>query len=386
MKTVILRGPVLTQSGYGVHCRQIARWLLNRKDIDVKFIPLPWGDTPWLIDQNAEHGLIGEVMKKSTNEKSTADVSIQLQLPNEWNPKLAKFNIGVTASVETDRCNPEWVSACNNMDMIIVPSQHAKSSLTNSGLVLKPIVIVPEAYSDEIVAEKLHSNLPTFSTSFNFLVFGQLTGNNPNNDRKNLFYTLKWLCDIFKDDKDVGIVLKTNAGRNTKIDRRVIRNVIGNILTESRKGMFPRVHLLHGDMPNEEVAALYRHPQVKALVALTRGEGYGLPILEAAASGLPVIATGWSGHTDFLNKGKYVNIAYQLIDVHPSRIDGKIFVQGTRWANPSEEDAKKRIAKFRTSNDVPREWAKDLKMKLVNLYSFEAISKAYDEAIGSILC
>jgi len=387
MKTVILRGPVLTQSGYGHHARQIARWLLNRKDIDVKFVPLPWGDTPWIVDQTSENGLIGEVMKRSTNVgKMIADVSIQLQLPNEWDPKLAKFNIGVTAGVETDKCNPEWVSACNNMDMVIVPSQHTKSSLTASGLVLKPIIIVPEAYNDSIVSEKLTSNLPTFSTSFNFLVFGQLTGNNPNNDRKNLFYTIKWLCDLFKDDKDVGIVLKTNAGRNTKIDRRVIRNVVENVLSESRKGMYPRVHLLHGDMSNDEVASLYRHPQIKALVALTRGEGYGLPILEAAASGLPVIATGWSGHTDFLNKGKYVNISYQLIDVHPSRIDGKIFVQGSRWANPSEEDAKKRIAKFRTSSDVPREWAQDLKKKLIELYSFEKISKAYDDVIGSILC
>lgn len=378
MKNVVMRGPVLTQSGYGVHARQIARWLLNKKDINVKFIATPWGDTPWVINQQAYDGLTKEIMTRTVSQSSNADISFQLQLPNEWGP-LAKTNIGITAAVETDRCHPSWVQACNAMDMVIVPSEHAKSSLTNTGVVTRPLVIVPEAFSDACVADVSSVELPQFSTSFNFLVFGQLTGNNPHNDRKNIFHTVKWLCETFKDDKDVGVIIKTNAGRNTKIDRNVCTVMFSQLCNEINKGPFPKIYLMHGDMSDIEVAALYKHPSVKALVTLTRGEGYGLPILEAAACGLPIIATGWSGHTDFLGLGKYISIYYQLSAVHPSRVDEKIFVNGARWATPSEEDFKQRVMKFRNSNAIPRQWATDLKEKIVENYSFSKICERYDD-------
>ena len=386
MKTVILRGPVLTQSGYGVHFRQVAKWLLSRPDLDVKFHALPWGDTPWLLNESLHDGLVGKIINRIVDEKERGDVSFQLQLPNEWDPKIAKYNIGMTAGVETDRCHPDWIKACNSMNRVIVPSKHVVSCFENTGKVTVPIDIVPEAFIDTISkrTEDLPV-LPQLSTNFNFLMFGQLTGNNPHNDRKNTFFTLKWLCETFKDDKDVGIVIKTNMGRHTKIDRNVVKGLLNGVLAECRKGPYPKIHFLHGDMNDNEVASLYRHPQIKALVALTRGEGFGLPILEAAASALPVIATGWSGHTDFLKLGKYVSVYYQLGEVHPSRLDGNIFVKGARWANPAEDDAKKRIAKFRAQPTVPKEWAVDLSEKIQKLYNFETIAKTYDELLKDVL-
>ncbi len=387
-KTVVLRGPFLTASGYGTHGRQIAKWILNRSDVDAKFLVTPWGNTPWLLNHDGHDGLVGKIMQRTTGPETviSSDVSIQLQLPDEWDPKLAKFNVGVTAAVETDRCHPSWIAACNSMDLIIVPSEHAKLSLTNTGTVTKPIFVVPESYSEEI--DNVNETTPQlceFSTDFNFLVFGQITGNNPNNDRKNIFYTVKWLCEAFKDDKDVGIVVKTNAGRNTKIDKFIVTDLMRQLLSEVRKGPFPKFHLLHGDMSDQEVASLYKQKQVKALVALTRGEGYGLPILEAAASGLPVIATGWSGHMDFLKHGKFISVYYQLDEIHPSRIDNKIFVKGARWANASEQDFKKRAVKFKENSSIPKEWALDMKKNITQLYNFKSICQAYDKVFSEIL-
>lgn len=383
MKTVVLNAPTTTMSGYAVHSRQVARWLLSRSDLDVRFMLTPWGDTPWYVNGDACNGLIGEVTKRSVPPTFKADVSIQLKLPNEWE-KLSPVNVGITAAVETDRCHPSWIAACNSMDAVIVPSQHAKLSLTNVGAVTVPLHVIPESYCDAIVAADLPPMAP-FATPFNFLVFGQITGNNVDNDRKNTFYAVKWLCEAFKDDKDVGIVLKTNAGRNSLIDRNIVTKMFQSFLSEVRKGPYPKVYLVHGEMTDPEVASLYRHPQVKALVALTRGEGYGLPILEAAASGLPVIATGWSGHTDFLNHGKYISVYYQLADVHKSRIDNRIFVPGARWANPSEDDFKKKALKFRSSPATPKEWAVDLQAKIQELYAFDRISSMYDTALEGIV-
>jgi len=389
MKSVVFRGPVLTQSGYGVHCRQVAKWLLNKHDNDVKFIPTPWGDTPWIINKESHGGLIEEIMKRTVNPENIQqrpDISFQLQLPNEWDPQLARFNVGMSAVVETDRCSPAWVSACNAMNMVIVPSNHAKQCLLNSGNVTVPLLVVPESFSESIEGTVERPSQPLeFSTSFNFLIFGQITGSNPDNDRKNTFYMIKWLCETFAGNKDVGIVIKTNCGRNSLIDKNVTTNMLKQLMVEVRKGPYPRLHLLHGDMEDDDVALLYKHPSIKALIALTRGEGFGLPILEAAASGLPVIATGWSGHLDFLNLGKFISVYYQLGNVHPSRVDGNIFVKGARWAHPSEEDFKKRVAKFHEKSSTPKEWAAELQQKIVSTYSFKKICEAYDSALHEVL-
>lgn len=386
MKTVLLRGPVFTQSGYGVHTRQIARWLLSHDDITLRVGALQWGHTPWITNRGPKGRLIDRLMERSVPVDSQPDVSFQVQLPNEWDPKIARFNVGISACVETDICHPSWPECCNKMNAIVVPSNHAKNVLLRSGNVNVPLYVIPEAYVDDCAAPELTGvELPDFSTPFNFLVFGQLTGDNPFNDRKNLFFTIRWLCEVFADDPDVGIVLKANAGRNTRIDRQKLHAIVRQIVSETRKGLNPRIHVLHGAMNDREVAALYRHPTVKALVTLTRGEGFGLPILEAAASGLPVIATGWSGHTDFLNRGKYVKIHHQLDQIHPSRVDGNIFLKEAKWANVSEEDFKKRIKKFRNSNSIPREWASNLRKIVIDKYSFTSIAQAYEDTFGEEL-
>lgn len=388
MKTVLLRASAITMSGYGVHARQIARWLLDKEKAGTckLFIQLlNWGDTPWILDKTRSNGLIGEIMGHAGDPGQQCDVSIQLQLPNEWDAKLARFNVGVTAAVETDKCNPEWIACCNAMNLIIVPSEHTKLTLKNTGVITTPIIVIPESFPDCFTSEIVEPFEAKFETPFNFLVFGQITGNNPENDRKNIFYTIKWLCETFKDSKDVGIIIKTNHGRNTRVDRNVVANMIGQLLGEVRRGSkSPPVYLVHGDLKDEEVLSLLKDPTVKAMVNLTRGEGFGLPLLEAAVAGLPVIATNWSAHTEFLNQGKWVQIDYSMAPIHDTRVDEKIFMKGSRWAQPSEDNFKRRVKKFYESPSTPLQWARDLSASLTKTHSHDAISAKYDEALREI--
>ena len=390
MKSVLLRAPLLCNAGYGVHARQIAKWLFRvateTHQLDITTEPLPWGRTHLIVDPEAEDGLIGQIMQATNNKKNFYDVTIQLQLPNEWNPFLGNFNIGVTAGVETDKCNPAWIEAVNRMDMIVVPSEFTKQTFLDSGEVKVPIAVIPEAYPESY--NDPEAVVPVdlgLKTKFNFLVVGQLTGTDTENDRKNLPYTIKWLADTFAGQPDVGVVLKTNSGAQTQLDKRNVQNIFAKLVREVSRPNGPTFYLLHGHMSDGEMKGLYTHPDIKALVTLTHGEGYGLPILEAAACGLPVIATNWSGHLEFLKNGKFIAVDRMLGEIPASRVDGQIFHKGFKWAMPIELDAKRRLKKFYESPSMPQQWAKDLQTKIREGYSFGAIASIYSTVLDEHL-
>ena len=386
MKKVLLRGPVLSQSGYGEHTRQIFRYLLTKKDVDVSVQITPWGVTPWHLDENYYGGLIGEAIKRShVKPGEIYDVSFQVQLPNEWDTSVAKYNVGVTAAVETTNANPMWtVTHCEKMDKVIVPSIHSKKSLTNSGDTSTDINVVPESYYDELLEEGKDLDLG-LCTSFNFLTIGVLTGLTPDTDRKNLLYLIKWFCEEFKDDSDVGLIIKTSAGRETTLDRNNTKTLLKNVLNEIGYNGVPKIYLLHGSMTREDMTSLYKHEKVKAFLSLTKGEGFGLPHLEAAVSGLPVIATNWSAHKEFLDKGKWIKVDYDLQKIPQSRVDGSIFLENSKWAIAKEKDLKKKIRTFRQKPDAPKKWAEDLSKKLIEAYSQDTVNSLYDEVVGDIL-
>jgi glycosyltransferase involved in cell wall biosynthesis len=384
MKSIIFRGPFLTYSGYGTHSRQICRWLLDRQTENVFFQVLPWGITPWAINENHFDGLAGKIMSRTGLPSKPCDVSIQVQLPNEWDTSLARFNVGVTALVETDICHPDWIKCINNMDLVIVPSYHTKETIENTGNVTTKLVVIPESYLPSMVNGHNDFDLK-LDTKFNFMMFGQLTGNNAFNDRKNTFFTIKWLCETFKKDPDVGIILKTNSGKNTHIDYGNTVNTVAQLIKEVRKSEFPKIHLIHGNLSDSQICSLYKNKSVKALVALTRGEGFGLPILDAAVAGLPVIATDWSGHLDFMNRGRFIKVNYKLNKIHESRVDNKIFMENAKWADPNENDAKKKFKKFRQASAIPTQWANELSEELINEFSYERISLLYDDILGQFI-
>jgi glycosyltransferase involved in cell wall biosynthesis len=380
-KNVVIRAPLLSQSGYGVHSRQIAKYLLNRKDFETASQIVNWGNTPWILNHDAEDGLIGRIFESSITKRTIFDVSFQVQLPNEWDIKLAKFNVGVTALVETDKCNPAWIEKINNMDLVIVPSKFIKKTIYDTGVeVTTKVVVIGESYHESIDKEISDIDL-NIDTKFNFLVFGQFTGSLPQTDRKNLFNTIKWLCEEFKDNKDVGIVFKTNSSRATKIDKGITTSLVQRLISEVRQGQYPKIHLLHGNMSPEEVASLYKHKNINALVSATRGEGFGLPLLEAASSALPIIATNWSGHLDFLNLGSFIKLDYELKEIDKRKIDNNIFVPGLKWAEVNEEDFKKKVKNFYKNRKGIQSKSNKLAEKIKQNYSFDTISEQYNNLI-----
>jgi len=375
MTHVHIRGPLLSISGYGVHARQIARWAFAQ-DFYVTVEILPWGRTPWYTDREECGGLIDKIMEASTPLKTKPDYAFQVMLPHEWDNTIGKKNFGVSAIVETDICSKEWVIACQKMDHVIVPSEFAKRCLINSGLKGKRATVIPEAFIDSCLDESVPMNL-SFQTSENYLLLGQMSGN-WETDRKNTAQTIAIFCDEFKERSDVGLIIKTNSGTNSTVDKTISRNMLNSILKQVRKGPFPKVYFLHGYLKDKEVSSLYKHPKVKGLISLTHGEGFGLPLLEAAACGLPVCATNWSAHTEFLNLGKWTKVPGRIEAIPQTKVDGSIFVQGAKWANIDINRCRETLGSFVDDASKDKD-AIDLQVKIKNTYSFEKISKRYDK-------
>lgn len=125
--------------------------------------------------------------------------------------------------------------------------------------------------------------------------------------------------------------------------------------------------------------------KVKALCAPTRGEGWGLPILDSAASGLPIIATGHSGHMDFLKHVRFLDISYKLVKVPESMADGRIWVAGARWAEPDEAHFRSRVRKFRNNPDMPKGWAEESRQKIIDMYNMDSVMSIYDDKVGAVI-
>ena len=193
---------------------------------------------------------------------------------------------------------------------------------------------------------KVYENLPEIDLQldydFNFLVVSQM------GIRKNIQKTIQWFIEEFKDD-EVGLIVKTNIAKNSLIDKRHTEERLQDIVRshEYFDSMKCKVYLLHGEMTDDELHAVYLHEKVKAFLTLTHGEGFGLPIFEAAYSGLPVIAPGWSGQLDFLvdEKGgeNFYNVAFDIQPVQKEAEWRGIIDAGSMWAYPRKQSAKQKM-------------------------------------------
>ena len=385
---ILLEAPILTKSGYGEHSRLVYKAIKMRKDIDLYLNPLNWGTTTWSTPNDEMQKDIDNyvnLVKQYDSQKINPqfDMQVHVGIPNEFEKK-AKYSVCVTAGIETDRVSPNWlIKTHQGIDKIVVPSNHSrdgfvktKYEMFNKANNTKTIVncnceveVVPYP-AKNIEIEDMEID---FESSFNFLTIAMI------GPRKNLDATVRTFVEEFRENKDVGLVLKTSSARSCIMDRFQTKNQLDLFL----KGLGPRkckVYLIHGDITEQQIHSLYVHPKIKAYYSTTHGEGYGLPIFEAAYSGMPVIATDWSAHLDFLsgkhknkNKKLFAKIDCEIKKVQPEAHWKDLITEDSCWAWISEKSAKRQLRKVYESYGMYKSWAKSLKETILKTHSEEQI-------------
>ena len=354
---VVVSCPIDTYSGYGARSRDIVKALLKADKYDVKVLPQRWGSTPFgfLQADNPEHKQILDCILPQPQLPRQPDIWMQITVPNEFQP-IGKYNIGLTAGIETTVCAPEWIEGINRMNLTLVSSEHAKKVFESSAFeqrdknqndqvvrvikLEKPVEVLFEGVNTNLYQKIDATNdsdiwdvIDDVKEEFNFLFVGHWLQGELGQDRKDVGMMLKTFLETFKGKgKKPGLIMKTSSATYSIMDRDEIVEKINKIRAAVGKDdELPNVYLLHGELTDEEINELYNHPKVKAHVSFTKGEGYGRPLLEASISQKPVIAPNWSGHIDFLDKEMSVLLPGEVKQIHPSAVVQNMLLAESGW-------------------------------------------------------
>ena len=403
---ILVRGPALTRTGYGEHCRFVLRSLRSVENLDIYLLPVNWGQSAWVWENTEERKWLDSIIKKTamyTQQNGQYDMSIQVTIPNEWQ-KMAPINIGVTAGIETTKVAPIWLQKCNEMDKIITISQHSKQSIINTiyeavdkttgqrGVLrcLKDVDVVHYPVKKDLLNYKSKKLQLDLSTKFNFLTVAQW------GPRKNMGATIEWFIEEFIDNPDVGLIVKTFVKGGCMIDKSAIYSELQKALSKY-KNRKCKVYLLHGDLTDEEMHSLYLDSNIHGLVSLTHGEGFGLPLFEAAYCGLPVIATDWSGHLDFLykptknKKGKerlkphFAKIDYELQPIPPGAVWEGVLQKDSLWAYAKQGSYKMKLREFYKDHGRYKSQAKKLQEWLLKEFNQDKQYKSFSDKIAEFI-
>jgi glycosyltransferase involved in cell wall biosynthesis len=352
--TFVISCPIDTYSGYGSRSRDLVKALINLDKYDVKIMPQRWGNTPWnfIEDHNEEWGFLTPHILQGPMTQQP-DIWAQITVPNEFQP-VGKFNIGITAGIETTICAPQWIEGMNKMNLNLVSSEHSKKVFQESKFqkhdertkqvvgtveLIAPIEVLFEGVDTEkyfqsplTPTSEINQALDTIEEDFAFLFVGHWLQGDFSQDRKDVSGLVRVFLETFKNKKKKpALVLKTMSGPASVTDRDQILKKIDIIKNSINSKNLPNIYLFHGEVSDSEVNQLYNHSKIKAMISLTKGEGFGRPLLEFTQTKKPIIASNWSGHVDFLNHEFTSLVPGTLNNIHPSAQVPDMLIDGSQW-------------------------------------------------------
>jgi glycosyltransferase involved in cell wall biosynthesis len=347
----VISCPFDTYSGYGARSRDLVKAIIETNKYDVKLMSQRWGITPFgFCKDNPEWKFLLNYILPNNTLNQQPEIWMQITVPNEFQP-VGKYNIGCTAGIESTICPPEWIEGINRMDLTLTSSKHSKSVFENSKFekrdqntsqiqevieLKKPVEVLFEGVNTDIykVIDTPCSINFNIKEDFAYLFVGHWMEGDLGEDRKNVGLLVKAFYETFKNkSKKPALILKTSQVGSSYVDREEILKKIKKIKSTVKSDNLPNVYLLHGEFSDEEMNEIYNHSKIKAMISLTKGEGFGRPLLEFTLSKKPIICSGWSGQMDFLSPDFTVLIGGQLTPIHPST-KNQFLLPESLWFTP----------------------------------------------------
>jgi glycosyltransferase involved in cell wall biosynthesis len=332
---VVWRGPVLDATGYGTASREYAL-ALDRQGVDVKIETYTW-NFPYHLQDDKKRIRLQQLIEKPVSNQKTKILIYHSPPSVIDNKEKSRFDFCILNTVwETNRIPDEWLQILSTYDAVSVPCTHNIDALQNSGVRI-PIFLVPHGADTKMFhPDNKRFELNEEENEFVFVSVFDFQ------HRKNPEGLLRAYWEEFTRNDPVLLVIKTYGS-----SRRNIRAAIMKYKLKLGFGDHSApIYLMTGICSETQLKGIYTAGD--AFVLPTRGEGVGLPFIEALSSGLPVIATGWGGQMDFLNEHNSFLVDYELMDpsisMNSDHVISTVYRQfeknGQLWAEPKLEHLK----------------------------------------------
>lgn len=210
----------------------------------------------------------------------------------------------VWAFFESNVLPDVYINYYNSADLIWVPSHWARNILLSIGFDKEKINVVPcgvcpamyNPFQREFYSRKNHTR------SFRFLAIGKYE------DRKGYKQLFEAFKIAFGNAENVELVIKADCFANLYEKRIELKRELEEI-------NLVNIKTIEGQLSVFDMANLYN--SVDCFVYPSKAEGWGLPLIEAIASGIPVIANNYSGQSEFLTsiEGFYMQIKYEMVEI-----------------------------------------------------------------------
>lgn len=284
----------------------------------------------------------------------------------------APLSIGRTM-FETDRLPEDWVRNLNELTEVWVPSSFNKETFANCGVKEERIHIVPGAIDGDKynpLRAKPYS-LPKARRYKILSIFDWSI-------RKGWDVLLKAYLETFTDEDDVTLVLKVSKINEPSAQvNQIVEQMIKNYSIKRPAHMM----IIDSRMTEEEMIGLYVACDV--FVLPTRGEGWGRPFMEAMALEIPVIATGWSGHLEFMNEeNSYLIDVERMVPVPESM---PAHFHGHKWAEPSIEHLKMLLKNVYQNQNQAKQKGKKAREDLFPRFSTDEVGRLFYRRLDALI-
>ncbi|MGE0133815.1 MAG: hypothetical protein AB7L91_06015 [Dehalococcoidia bacterium] len=367
---VRIRGPYHGQTGYDYHTREFTRALVGQ-GIEVA------------LEQVGEWGPAGlpyelrEPWFEHLRRPASLRANLHIAFPTQVRPALWTPDINYTM-FELTRIPEQWVEAHSRADLIVLPTQHSRRAWIDSGvpegkLRLCPLGVRTDLFRPGVPPFDLGNagGRPIGSYAARFLNVSAVGG------RKNIEGLLRVWLRATRPTDDAVLVLKrgtTMAGSVAHLERAVrgAEDAAGKRLREAAPLAFIDLVLPDADVPRFFAAGTH-------YISLSFGEGWDLPMSQAAAAGLRLIAPRHSAYLDYLDDSVASMIeSREVAAVSTSDAWSAALFEGANWWAPDEDEAVEHVRRAIAGDDVP---AASARARMVERFTWDHAARRLLEII-----
>lgn len=362
--------PCLDYSGYGEASRHDVG-ALTSAGVQVTC------EIPNYTLETSDFGELGEMCKNKEGLPLGYKIKVIHTTPNTYPQYFedGKYHIG-RVFWETDKLPLSFSQEVEKCDEIWTGSQHNADAMRKSG-VTKPIHLIPEAVDTSIIKEDLKPYLVQCEDTYKFYsIFEFILRKNP-----EALLTAYWL--EFQNDERVSLTLKTYLDNFTPKKRQEVDMKIR--IMKKRLGLkkYPPVYLYRELMTRQQI---YRfHKTFDCFVSAHRGEGWGIPQMEAMLMGNPIISTNCGGIHEYLTVKEAKLLPYKLTPVVGDVRNSNWYRTDQQWADV-EVDALRKAMRYMYENQKKAKKMGEAASELVQkTFSLQAVGKLMRDRLEAIV-